>query len=484
MRADRRTRRSFLKSLGIAAVGATAIPLLQACSQPAPPAATSAPAKTGESKPAAQPTTAAAKPAESKPAESKPVAAAPAKTSGTGGTLQYWVELTFTNAHKASEDAAKEWGRANGYEVVTTVIEDGDLPQKISAAIEANTLPDIADFDQLMLQRLTAIDKLVDVSDVYDRIGAAQGGWMKGVQRLMDPKQFKPGKGYWAIPYRSGGNVLNWRQDLLDKAGVAAPKTWHELADVAEKAQKPGEYWGMGFSLAQERDANVQITVMQTFGARVADDAGKKVTLNSPEALEYLKWISDAYLRRKLFPPGVLTWDGTGDNNSYQSGQSIFILNPGSVYRWMQKNDQEMLEGTRYGAMPGGPKMRLSPFSASVRGVMATSKQVEAAKSLLEHLMNPAVMSKYYAASNHGPVLEGQKSMDAFKDPFLAGLVDLAENGTPTGYPDVVNTAWNEFNNQFVIPKMIQRVVVDNWEPQRALDEAHQVTSEIYAKQG
>ncbi len=82
MRADGLTRRSFLRSLGMVVAGATAIPLLQACSQPAAPAATSAPAKPAESKPSdAKPVT------EAKPAESKPAAAAPSKASGAGGTL-------------------------------------------------------------------------------------------------------------------------------------------------------------------------------------------------------------------------------------------------------------------------------------------------------------------------------------------------------------------------------------------------------------
>lgn len=465
MRAGKVSRRSFMHLLTALAAGAAAAPVLQACS-PASPVPTATQAS------AAAPTQAAA-----------PATTPAPKVPAAPGKLAVWLNLTFTNAHKVTQEAAQAWGKENNYTVVVTPIEDGDLPQKISAGIEANVLPDISEFDYMMLQRLTSINKVVEVSDLYDKVGAAQGGWMKGIQLWMDPKNYKPQKGYWGIPYHSGGNILNWRQDVLEATGQKPPaKTWFEMADMAEKAQKPGKIWGMGLSLAQERDANQQITIMQTFGARVADDAGKKVTLQSPEALEYLKWIDDCYTNRKIFPPGVLTWDGTGDNNSYQSGQAVFILNPGSVYRWMQENDKEMLAGTRFGAWPAGPKMKLAPFQFSVRGIMATTKDADGAKRLVERLISPEVMSKNYLVDNQGPVLNGQKSMEAFKDVFLAGLLDMAENGTPIGYPDIVNTAWSEFNNQFVVPKMIQRVLVDKWSHEKALEEAHNVATDIYAK--
>ena len=48
-----------------------------------------------------------------------------------------------------------------------------------------------------------------------------------------------------------------------------------------------------------------------------------------------------------LFPPGVTTWDGAGDNTAYQSGQAVFIANPGSVYLYLKKNDPELAKGSK-----------------------------------------------------------------------------------------------------------------------------------------
>ena len=42
---------------------------------------------------------------------------------------------------------------------------------------------------------------------------------------------------------------------------------------------------------------------MQSYGGRIADDAGKKVTIKSEETRAYLTWLKDAW-DKGLFPPG------------------------------------------------------------------------------------------------------------------------------------------------------------------------------------
>jgi len=55
-------------------------------------------------------------------------------------------------------------------------------------------------------------------------------------------------------------------------------------------------------------------------------------------------------------------------------------------------------------------------------------------------------------------------------------------NGTAPAFPDVNNTAYADFNNNFIVPKMIQRVVVDKNTLDQAIDEAQKAGDAIYAK--
>jgi multiple sugar transport system substrate-binding protein len=358
------------------------------------------------------------------------------------------------------------------------MINQNETNTKYAAAAESNTLPDALDMglDLLLLQ--STAGKLTPLDDLYDKIGRDHGGWFKAINDATDPQKF--GGTRAGIPFGASGNLLFSRNDVLKQANLQPPKTWQELSDASEKVNKPPLY-AMGFALSNVGDGNLQVQVIQSFGGRVADDAGKNCTIKSAETRTYLEWVSSAY-KKGLFPPGVTTWDGAGDNNSYQSGQSVFIANTGSVYLWMKDNDKELLNNTVYSALPAGPKGRISPLGPNVRAIPKGGRNVEPARALLEYLANKDFMGKYYAVAIYGPVLQEQQGFDAFKDPVHAGLLDLVQNGTAPGYPDVNNAALADFNNNFIVPKMVQRVVIDNFTLDQALDEAQKAGDAIYAK--
>jgi len=62
------------------------------------------------------------------------------------------------------------------------------------------------------------------------------------------------------------------------------------------------------------------------------------------------------------------------------------------------------------------------------------------------------------------------------------GLADLVVNGTAPAFPDVSNAAYADFNNNYIVPKMIQRVVIDNYDLDKAIDEAQKAGDAIYGK--
>ncbi len=405
-------------------------------------------------------------------------AVAPAVVASTG-KMTYWGGLIFSDdANALQVQMIKDWGKQNKIDIDVVMINQNETNMKVAAAIESNTLPDAFDLgiDLLLLQS----SKLVPLDDLYKKIGTAGGGWLKSVDVATDPQKFGGTRN--AIPCGTSGNVLFRRTDVLKKAGIdAAPKTWEEVGAAAEKTTKSPLY-GMGFALSNVGDGNTQVQVLQSWGGRIADDAGKVVTLKSPETKAYLQWVTDLY-KKGLFPPGCTTWDGAGDNNAYQSGQAVFIANTGSVSVWMRANDKDLLANTAYSALPRGPKMQVSPGTPVFRTVAKTSKNQDAAKALIEYLATPAYTSKYYPLAIYGPVLQNETTQDIFKsDPVHQGLADLAVNGTAPGFPDTNNTAYADFNNNFIVPKMIQRVVIDKYDLDKAIDEAQKAGEAIYAK--
>ncbi|MEM7024164.1 MAG: extracellular solute-binding protein [Pseudomonadota bacterium] len=227
----------------------------------------------------------------------------------------------------------------------------------------------------------------------------------------------------------------------------------------------------------------MQVSVMHAYGGRIADDAGKTVTIKSDATRRYLEWVKDAW-DQGLFPPGNTTWDGGGDNQAYLSGQAAFVANTGSIGIASSKDDPELFEATGFSSLPAGPEGFVSPIQPNLRAIPATSQNPEAARALLEHLSQPEFMNAYYEVAIYGPVLQGQADLPAFdgRSAIQSGLLDLVRNGTPPGYPDVYNVAYADADSNFVIPKMVQRVVVDGYDLDAAMDEAQEQTQAIYDK--
>ena len=397
-----------------------------------------------------------------------------------GAPLVYWGGLIFSDeANQMLVDEVTAWGEANGVATETVMINQNETNQRVSAAVESGTMPDALDMGLDLLLLLSQAGELSDLGDLYATIGGGEGGWYPSVDASVAAD--KLGGAHTGIPFGASGNLLFSRTDALEAAGqTPPPETWQELREMAEAAQEPPLY-GMGLALSNVGDGNLQISVMQSYGGRVANDEGTDCTIASPETAAYLEWVSSAY-EAGLFPPGATTWDGAGDNTAYLAGQAIFIANTGSVSIAMDEDDPELAAATSYSPLPAGPMGRVSPINPNVRAVPTSTQDQDRAKALIEHLQGRDFLERYYAVAIYGPVLQYQADFEAFAGPVRAGLADLVTNGTAPGAPDVYNTAYADFSANFLVPKMVQRVVVDGVPIEQAMEETQQQGQAIYDK--
>ncbi len=396
----------------------------------------------------------------------------------------YWGGLIFSDdANSMFVERVEAWGEAKGIEVEVVMINQNETVQRVSAAIEAGTMPDALDLGRDFALLLSQSEQLEPLNDLYNEIGDTHGGWLESVNSVITSEGF--GGNIYGIPYAaSNANILYRRNDVLEPAGYSeAPKTWEELSQMAT-AQNPPNTYGMGFALSNVGDANITTTMLQSWGGRVADDSGTTCTLDSSETRSFLEWITTAF-NDGLFPPGAVTWDGGGDNTAYQAGNAIFIANPGSVYLNIKENDPELLEGSRFSALPAGPVMQIAPVSTVVRSIPTSTsdEKKELAKDLFKFLSEDEFMSAYMNAAIYGPALQSQLDFPVFTEsPVHIGLLDVALNGTPGSFPDIDNTAFAEYQTNFLTPKMVQRIIVDGLSIDESIAETQQACQAIYDK--
>ncbi len=473
-----------------------ALPLAAACQQAATPAPKTetkpAESKPTESKPAeaakpaapaapAQPTTAPAKPAEAaKPAvDAKPAAQAPAASAS--GTLIFWLYKTRLDPFDTYRtDRIMAWGKQAGVNTEVVEIGTSDYGKRIPAAIESKTLPDVLESGDEWIQLLQPRGLTLDVSDVFQKIDAEQK-WApaaKAVSTWPDGKQYM-------VPIGTSGNLLIARDDLLKEAGLTPPpNTWVDLIDYSAKAQRPPRTYGLGQALSNTSDSNRWIDMYQAYGLRIADDQGKKATFGNhqKEAVEVTQIIAEAYTTKKVFPPGVLTWDQTGDNDAFQSGRTLFAFNPLSIPAWVRDNKPDMLPGIGTYLIPEGPKMRIQGVSAVSMSVRADSPLRDKAKELMLFLYDQQYYKDYWPKSQWGPTTEVHYDNEAFSQSWLKVRVDLAKNGKPISWPDMQGQALAEVQTSFVIPRMLQSVISDGKKPEEAFTVAAGEIDSIYKK--
>jgi multiple sugar transport system substrate-binding protein len=226
--------------------------------------------------------------------------------------------------------------------------------------------------------------------------------------------------------------------------------------------------------------------VLHDYGARIANDSGTACTLDTPQTREAVTLLERAW-DAGLFPKDSTTWDGAGDNEAYQSGQTLFMANPGSVQVYMKDNDPELDEGTRYSPLPAGPKMQVSPASLWSRVIPSSSRNKALAEDLIRYLSRPDNMEEYYKHAIYGPVLGDYATFSLFNgdsSPVLAGLKELSQVGTTASYPDVNNVAYSNYSATFQAAKMVQRVVVNNQSVDASVRRAQADCQQIYQRAG
>jgi multiple sugar transport system substrate-binding protein len=392
--------------------------------------------------------------------------------------LVYWCYQFLKASDDARANFAREWAKKNNVELQMSMVPLKEFMAKITAAIEAKATPDVVESGGVELR---ARGQLLEVTDIYKKLEKAHGGWVGPSSKFM----LEPDGRVHTILYGLQGFALVARDDLLTPAGLKPPPaTWVELLAWAKKVQQPPKTFGLGIPVSNQTDSQVWEDIMKSYGARLADPAGKRVILgdHKKEVWEFLDFFAEVW-KAGVLPPGVTTWDNTMNNSTYQSGKAVFVLNPLTIALWLEENNPELLAKTGSYSYPRGPKGLVQPMTYGSRSIMKSTKIPDLAKQFLLDSMDHDKMNKEMQVSQWGPVLKSYLDFDVWKKkPFMKALVDMSLKGEPMGWPDVFNDAWREQHTNTVISRMLQRIVVDNWSRDKAFAETLDVLTKTYAK--
>jgi len=365
-------------------------------------------------------------------------------------------------------------------EIDYSILGAGQQLPKLVASLEAGNPPDLARVGAGSVQLYRSQGHLLEVTDMVDK--------MQQVQEGLFPVSLKSvmhqGKAY-AVPQSVSPWALITRLDLLEAAKVDPPKTWDEFIEVCKKLQKPPKLTGYGMCLGLQNDTdnNVMNTIW-CYGGKLVEADNKTVALYSKETVAAVQLIADMFNKHKIIPKGAIAWDNTGNNKAYQSRQVIFVLNPTSIYAYLAESDKELYDTTGLLPIPAGPAGSIAELNTDQWVLFKHNPYPEVAKGLVEYWMAPENLRVMIedGGGRWGPPYKGMYASEFWQRPVFQHWRVMLEHGREFSFPGAMSAASGEVLTTYVIGRMIQRVLVENWEAEKAVEEAHKQIVEIYAR--
>jgi multiple sugar transport system substrate-binding protein len=365
-------------------------------------------------------------------------------------------------------------------EIDYQIIGGPQLLPKVVAALEAGNPPDITRFIGGYAQLYREQGHLLDVTDIVNKMQKVPGGLFP----VSLPSVMHGGKA-WAVPQSVSPWTMITRMDVLEQAKVEHPKTWDEFIEVCKKLQKPPKLTGFGLCLGLQNDTdNNVMNIIWGYGGKLVEADNKTVALNSKGTIAAVQMIADMYSKHKIIPKGAIAWDNTGNNKAYQSRQVVYVLNPTSIYAHLADSDKELYNVTGLMPIPAGPAGAVEELSTAEWLLFRHNPYPEVARGLAEYWMAPENLKVMIEEGDGrwGPPYKGMYDSPFWKRPVFRHWRGMLERGRQFPAPGTTNPASGEVLATFTIGRMMHRVLVENWNAEKAVAEAHKKVAEIYAR--
>lgn len=268
-------------------------------------------------------------------------------------TLIFWSTEEQPERAAATQAIINRFTEATGINVSLVLTNEDILDSLMAANLAAGTLPDVmfhpvdyaaAWYADGILSAEAATQVITDLGEenfsALDLVAAPMGG-------------------YLAVPADGWGQLLIYRADLFEAAGLAAPTDFDSIRAAAQALHDPdNNFYGM--VVATDPAA---VFTQQTFehfalanGVQLTDAEGN-VTLNTPAMVETLAFYTE--LVTMYGPPGIV--DVAGARATYFAGQAAMVV-------WSPFILDEMA-GLRDNALPNCPECsENTAFLAGVSG--------------------------------------------------------------------------------------------------------------------
>jgi multiple sugar transport system substrate-binding protein len=324
-------------------------------------------------------------------------------------------------------------------------------------------------------------DKLVDVTDLANYLGAKYGGWYDASKAYGMHDKNK----WVAIPMGCAGNCIVHRESHMKAAGFSTfPKDTDGFLKLMQALKAKGTPGGFALGNATGDGNAWTHWLLWAFGGKMVDEKNN-VVINSPETIKALEYAKALYA---TFIPGTLSWLDPNNNKAFLDGQISVTANGISIYYAAKTSPdpklKEMAGDIQHANFPIGPVGHSTELNlAFPMMVFKYSKYPNAAKEYLRFMMEKEQYEPWQQAAI-GYVTQPLRAYESNPiwtvDPKHTPYRDAMKIMIPNGYAGTMGYASAACMADFIVVNMVAEAASGSKTPAEAAERAEKRAQRYY----
>jgi multiple sugar transport system substrate-binding protein len=403
------------------------------------------------------------------------------------GEIVMWHSFTQGPRLEYIQRAADEFmAEHSGVTINIETFAWSEFYTKWTTGLLSGQVPDVSTALPNHVVELIDVDALIPLNDVIDNIGRERFYEAPLLEGTVDGNNY-------SIPMYSHAQVMWYRQDLLEAAGLNVPQTWDELYEAAVALTKAPDVYGMPFptGLGDMMGTRYLNFYVRSAGETLITEDGK-ANLTSPAAIEGINYWTKMY--KAASPEGSITFGVLDQATLFYQGNSAFDFNSGFHIGGVASNSPQLLE--HIAAAPV-PKMNANDerngIETSNIPVVAwkNSKHPEIVKAFIEKLYEtdgyieflhsvPAGMLPALKDISEHPDFLANETIKQFQDSVQV-ISDAVDIGTAIGMEFGPSIESGLIASQGIIEQMFHDILLQGVPVEKAAQTAEDELNRIFA---
>ena len=408
----------------------------------------------------------------------------------------WWNKSYYPEEDQQFDKVIADFKKEKGIDVEYSLYTNEDLPRKLLAALTAGQPPDLSYGFLLDLQhtsRWAYQDVLEDVSDV---VGEIRDNLLPSAIQAVTLSNGRTGqRSIYAIPMAQQVEHVHVWKDMMSLAGLdlnSVPKTWNEWWDYWCKTAQPAVRKATGdrqkFGVGQPMSSSASDTIfaymmfLNAFDTKIVDESGR-LLVDDPKTRAGMIKALDSYTKPakdRCVPPGAVNWQDSDNNLNFLNRITIMVPNPSLSIPAAVKNTRpdDYYKNMVTIEWPDKPDGRPIEYTTSIKTavIFKQAQHKAAAKNFMRFLLQPDNLGPYLENSlaRWFPVDKRLIDRPFWKDtsdPHKVVEVQQYTQRPLAPWPHVFNYKMIQVNAENAWGKAVTRVVLENWTPDKAVDE-------------